>query len=88
MKSLSEWDSAGWRFFSVSFVLCFVPLALWFPSVMIESDDTSAAVPYVFAAVIAVTVAGLFTVIVNTILQGRAERRLESEKAAKQSKKK
>ena len=79
MKSLRDWDSAGWGFFGFSFVVCFIPLAIWLPSVFIESEKNSAALPYVFAAVVAVTAGGIITVIVNTILQSRAGKREESD---------
>lgn len=78
MKSLRDWDSAGWGFFGFSFLVCFIPMAIWLPSVFIESDDNSAAVPYVFAAVVAVTAGGIITVIANTILQRLAAKREES----------
>lgn len=86
MKPLGEWDSAGWGFFGVSFVLCFIPLALWLPGVMIENEQ-SAMIPYVFASVIAVTAGGVITVIVNSLLQSRAARREEAEKAQKAAEK-
>ncbi|MFP6583297.1 MAG: hypothetical protein VCD00_12190 [Candidatus Hydrogenedentota bacterium] len=85
MKALREWDSVGWGFLGIGFIVLYGPILYGMWSITNE-DQRATPFPFVVAAFGAMTVSGIITATVNSILQKLFEARLEAEK--KQSKKK
>lgn len=83
-KKEKHWDSVGWLFFSIWFVLLVGPCIYGLFQIVME--DTTALVPLGVGAVLAAVAAGLIAWIVNSILQFRAKRRRIA--ARKQTRKK
>jgi len=67
------WDSVGWLFFAVWFVLLVGPCIYGLSQIVTEG--TSALVPFAVGPVFAAVAAGLIAWAVNSVLQFRAKRR-------------
>lgn len=73
MKPLREWDSVGWGFLGVWFIIFVGPLTYWSYTVVHE-DRQATLLPYFMGVSFAVILAGIITATVNSILQYRAGR--------------
>lgn len=86
MKALRDWDSVGWGFLGIGFIVLYGPLlyAMWG---ITNEDQRATPFPFVVAAFGAITVSGIVTATVNSILQKRFEARLEAENNQSKEKK-
>lgn len=70
-----RWDHAGWGSFGVIFVVTTGLLMVWMYLNRDRDLSESRATAYVVAAFLGALIAGVLTVLLNSVLQGLAARR-------------
>ena len=85
-KSTQKIEGAGWLCWSITFVVLLFPCCYY--SWIYTDVSVARFVPIGFGAAVAGFVAGLFTWVVNAIIQNRVERRKRQERKNKKRKSK
>lgn len=85
MKPFSEWDSVGWGFLGVGFVILYGP-CLYGMLLVTHEEQRATLFPYAVAGFGATIASGFVTAIVNSFLQRRFDAREATQKEQSKNK--